>query len=113
MVAADDPVEVARRRDVVAKRARDENLRDEADARGWSSAIQERSLALRRRRGLAAPTFARATTSSVAVPEEHPELASSAAATVCAQTSLPPVRELCADYDSNQFCNSIYDFAFI
>jgi hypothetical protein len=39
-----------------AKRARDEDLlqlSDEADARGWSSSVPERSLALRRRRGTA------------------------------------------------------------
>jgi hypothetical protein len=115
MVAADDPVEVARRRDVVAKRARDENLSDEADARGWSSTIPERSLALRRRRGSASPPFARATTSSVE--SFSPELASSAAATVCLETSFPLARELCAHYDTTQsrqlLCNSIYDFAFI
>ncbi|TVU46333.1 hypothetical protein EJB05_05859, partial [Eragrostis curvula] len=52
---ADDPVELARRRDRVAKkRARDaDRTWREADARGWSSAIVERSLALRRRRGSA------------------------------------------------------------
>jgi hypothetical protein len=39
-----------------AKRARDEDLlqlSDETDARGWSSSVPERSLALRRRRGTA------------------------------------------------------------
>jgi hypothetical protein len=97
VVLADD-LEIARRRDIVAKRARDEDLREEADARGWSSGISERSLALRRCRGSVSPPFARATT-SVAVPEEQScsrELASSAVlhgqgeaegiATICAET---------------------------
>jgi hypothetical protein len=69
LVDDDDLVEVARRRDAVAKRARDEDLREEADARGWSSAIPDRSLPLRRRRGSVSPPFAHATT-SVAVAEE-------------------------------------------
>ena len=56
-VAADDPVELAKRRDRVAKRARDaDSLREEADARGWSSALPERSLVLRRRRRGSAPS---------------------------------------------------------
>ena len=69
-VAADDRDVVARRRDAVAKRARDEDLREEGEARGWSSAIPDRSLALRRRRGCKSSTFARAT-NSVAVPKEE------------------------------------------
>ncbi|TVU46331.1 hypothetical protein EJB05_05857, partial [Eragrostis curvula] len=54
IVGADDPHELARRRDSGAKkRARDVDRasREEADACGWSSAVLERSLALRRRRG--------------------------------------------------------------
>lgn len=46
-------VETARRRHRVAKRARDGDLPllEEHDACGWSSAVLERCLALRRRRG--------------------------------------------------------------
>ncbi|TVU50630.1 hypothetical protein EJB05_02008, partial [Eragrostis curvula] len=53
ILPAVDAAEIARRRDRVAKRARDGGvaLHEEADARGWSSAVLERSLALRRRRG--------------------------------------------------------------
>ncbi|GJM87677.1 hypothetical protein PR202_ga03655 [Eleusine coracana subsp. coracana] len=45
-----------------AKRARDDDvlaLLEEADARGWSSAVSERSLALRRRRGTTSSSFPR------------------------------------------------------
>lgn len=49
--------------DVGAKRARDEDMREEGDARGWSSAIPDRALALRRRRGNVSSPFARATIS--------------------------------------------------
>jgi hypothetical protein len=45
-----------------AKRARNEDLlhlSDEADARGWSSSVLERSLALRRRRGTASSSSPR------------------------------------------------------
>ncbi|TVT97473.1 hypothetical protein EJB05_57277, partial [Eragrostis curvula] len=53
ILPASDALEITRRRDRVAKRARDGGvaMREEADARGWSSAVLERSLALRRRRG--------------------------------------------------------------
>jgi hypothetical protein len=98
LVDDDDLVEVARRRDAVAKRARDEDLREEADARGWSSAIPDRSLPLRRRRGSVSPSFAHATT-SVAVAEEqicsrevasstmiHSKSEAQGIATVCAET---------------------------
>jgi len=68
IVAADDPVELALRRDRVAKRARDQDLREEADARGWSSAISERGLALRRRSRPAPSSLTGATTMEM---EEH------------------------------------------
>lgn len=72
IVAADDPVELARRRVCVAKRARDEDAlvpREEADACGWSSAVPERSLSLRRRRGPASSSSRGSTI--VVVEEEH------------------------------------------
>lgn len=61
IVAADDPVEIAVRRDRVAKRARDEQP-DEVEARGWSSAIPDYITSLRRRRGTPPSSFYRGTT---------------------------------------------------
>ncbi|GJN31641.1 hypothetical protein PR202_gn00064 [Eleusine coracana subsp. coracana] len=51
--ADDAAVEIGRLRHRVAKRARDEGppLLEEGDACGWSSAVMERGLTLRRRRG--------------------------------------------------------------
>jgi hypothetical protein len=64
--------------DGAAKRARDGDalsLLDEADARGWSSAVSDRGPALRRRRGPASHTLPRgcgwvATTAAAATAEE-------------------------------------------
>jgi hypothetical protein len=61
-----------------AKRARDDDLlqlSDEADARGWSSSVPERSLALRRRRGTASSSSPRGcdwvVSAAAATAEEH------------------------------------------
>ncbi|GJM87673.1 hypothetical protein PR202_ga03651 [Eleusine coracana subsp. coracana] len=57
-----------------AKRGRDDDvlaLLEEADARGWSSAVLERSLALRRRRGTASSSFPRRCGWVTATAEDH------------------------------------------